>query len=79
MPKSKSRKEPSAIQRAQHVMREILGFGGVHKVRQGKHKKGYHMEISIDSVYRAHGETDADEVARCRKKLKKPHVWRPVV
>ena len=42
-------------------------------------KTNWAMEISIANVYRAHGETDADEAVRCRKVLKKPHVWRPVV
>ncbi len=77
MPKSKSREEPSAVQRAQPVMREILGFKGVHK--HSMSKNNYAMEVSIANVYRAHGETDADEAVRCRKVLKNPHVWRPVV
>ena len=67
----------TAIQRAQPVMREILGFKGVHKHRMSK--TNWAMEVSIANIYRANGETDADEVARCRKVLKKPHVWRPVV
>ena len=73
----KFKEETSAIQRSHGMMREILGFKGVHKHRMSK--TNYAMEVSIANVYRAHGETDADEVVRCRKVLKKPNVWRPVV